>query len=150
VNTSLHIIRNAFCFVWQLNWWRNTKLTRAYGKAYEEIEEELLLLDREPIYIFTILLYQTWVNLLLSPFYFICLAFNFGFNATSFTEVLLSLGVTTIGFLLHRAIDKVFHFARYIPFTQPVYSYFMSICCSAKILCLHIFGWMGKQNVRRI
>jgi hypothetical protein len=85
----------------QLNWWRNTKLTWASRKAYEEIEEELLLLDWEPRYIITILFYQTWVDLLLSPFYFIFLTFIFWFDACSFTEVLLSLGITAADFLLH-------------------------------------------------
>ena len=118
----------------QLNWWRNTKLTWASGKAYEEIEEELLLLDWEPRYIITILFYQTWVNLLLSPFYFMCLIFIFWLNACSFTEVLLSLGITATGFLLHHPLDRVCHFARYMPFTQPASSCFMSICCSVKSL----------------
>jgi hypothetical protein len=82
----------------QLNWWRNTKFT---WKAYEETEKELLPLDREPRYITTVLFYQTRVNLLLTPFNFMCLIFIFWLNPCSFTEVLLSLGITAADFLLH-------------------------------------------------
>jgi hypothetical protein len=131
----------------QLNWWRNTKFT---WKAYEETEKELLPLDREPRYITTVLFYQTRVNLLLTPFNFICLIFIFWFNVCSFTEVLLSLGITATGFLLHHPLDRVCHFARYMPFTKTASSCFMSICCSVKSLGLHMFGWRGTHNVRGI
>jgi hypothetical protein len=85
----------------QLNWWRNTKLTWASRKAYEEIEEELLLLDWEPRYIITILFYQTWVffcesyqtwvDLLLSPFYFIFLTLTHVHLPRSFCHLELRL-----------------------------------------------------------
>jgi hypothetical protein len=146
VNASLHKLRNAFWFVWPAQLMEKHKTYLSFWKAYEETEKELLLLDREPRYITTILFYQTRVNLLLSPFYFICLIFIFWFNVCSFTEVLLSLGIMATGFLLHRHLDRVCHFARYMPFTQPASSCFIFICCLVKSLgCVCLVGEEHKM-----